>query len=484
MGSNPACPTIGGDPISVRDSPILPSVFRVSPAEGHSRVRWRLFLSTALGSYLVTANISTMNVAFPGLEASFAEATRGTLTWVLNSYTIAFAALLIPAGRLADRFGRRQLFWAGLAIFGGSSVLVGAAPNLAFVISARTLQGVGGALVTPSSLGLLLADTPSSLRTTTVAKWGAITALGVATGPSVGALIIDATSWRWAFLLLPVACFAAYGCGRGHLPDTEVNKQSPFPDVWGAFLLAAAMALLAFSIVQVRPWGLLSLGVQTSFALGLLIFFGVISRSRGHVAAAIPLELFKIRTFVWANVATLIQSFSLSASLLVNILWLTEGWRYSIATAGLATTASPLLVALLAPVAGRYGSYLGIRRFAIPGSLAWGVGNLLYVLLITERPAWLFVYLPISLLVGVGVATTFPLVSAAAVIDVGPSDYAVAGAILQVARQFGATIGVASLISLVGESAELNAYKAAWLVVAISGGVSAIALIFVGDTRR
>ena len=112
------------------------------------------------------------------------------------------------------------------------------------------------------------------------------------------------------------------------------------------------------------------------------------------------------------------------------------------------------------------------------------MGNLLYVVLITEHPAWLSVYLPISLLVGVGVATTFPLVTAAAVIDVGPSDYAVAGAILQVARQFGATIGVASLISLVGESAELNAYKAAWLVVAISGGVSAIALIFVGDTRR
>ena len=484
MGSNPACPTTGGNP------PFLPgelltlsNVFRVSPIDNPLRAPWRVFISTALGSYLVTANISTMNVAFPGLEASFADASRGALTWVLNSYTIAFAALLIPAGNLADRFGRRQLFWAGLAVFGFASVVIGAAPNLPVVIGARTLQGVGGALVTPSSLGLLLAATPSSHRTRTVAKWGAITALGIATGPSLGALIIDATNWRWAFLILPAACVAAYGCGKGHLPDTTINKQLPLPDGWGALLLATSMALIAFSIVQIRPRGF-SFGVQTTFILGLLIFVVVILRSRNHVAPAIPLNLFRIRTFLWANIATLIQSFSLSASLLVNILWLTGGWKYGIATAGLATTASPLLVAVLAPVAGRYGSYLGIRRFAIPGSLAWGVGNLLYVLLITDRPSWLFIWLPISLLVAVGVATTFPLVSAAALVDVGPRDYAVAGAVLQVARQFGATIGVASLISLVGASAELSAYKAAWLVVAISGGVSAITLIFVGDTRR
>jgi hypothetical protein len=243
------------------------------------------------------------------------------------------------------------------------------------------------------------------------------------------------------------------------------------------------MALIAFSIVQIRPWGV-SFGVQTAFILGVLIFVVVILRSRNHGAPAVPLKLFRIQTFLWANIATLIQSFSLSASLLVNILWLTGGWEYSIAMAGLATTASPLLVAILAPVAGRYGSYLGIRRFAIPGALAWGIGHLLYVILITDRPSWLFIWLPVSLLIAVGVATTFPLVSAAALVDVGPSDYAVAGAVLQVARQFGATIGVASLISLVGNSAELGAYKAAWLVMAISGGVSAITLIFVGDTRR
>lgn len=101
-----------------------------------------------------------MNVAFPDLERTFADTSRGSLTWVLNAYTISFAALLIPAGRLADRFGRRLIFMTGLFLFALSSVLVGAAPNFSVVIAARVAQGVGGALLTPASLGLLLAGTP------------------------------------------------------------------------------------------------------------------------------------------------------------------------------------------------------------------------------------------------------------------------------------------------------------------------------------
>ena len=194
--------------------------------------------------------------------------------------------------------------------------------------------------------------------------------------------------------------------------------------------------------------------------------------------------MFKIRTFRWANVATLAQSGALGASLLVNILWLTEGWGYSILEAGLATLPSPLLVAVLAPWVGRWGSRYGIRRFAIPGALAWAGGQVLYALLVSNEPNWLFMWLPVSLLVGVGVATTFPLISAAAVADIEPANYAVAGAINQIGRQFGATIGVAALITLVGESGNLGSFQSAWLAVGAMGPVAAIATIFVGDTRR
>ncbi|MGB1795946.1 MAG: MFS transporter, partial [Acidimicrobiales bacterium] len=172
MTTNPARPQRSALPAVFH---VAPSALGATPTGDVDQWQTRLvFLSTALGAFLVTANVSTMNVAFPDLEQTYVDTSRGSLTWVLNAYTIAFAALLIPAGRFADRFGRRRVFMIGLAVFALSSILVGAAPNFSVVILARVIQGVGGALLTPASLGLLLAVTPESARMTTVAKWGSL----------------------------------------------------------------------------------------------------------------------------------------------------------------------------------------------------------------------------------------------------------------------------------------------------------------------
>lgn len=474
-----------------------PSVFRVlleadvdpptrAPAETDlaDRRRSRLvFISTALGAFLVTANVSTMNVAFPDLARTFPLSSRGELTWVLNAYTISFAALLIPAGRLADRFGRRQMFMAGLGMFAASSVLVGVAPEFSLVIAARVAQGVAGALIAPSSLGLLLAGTDESARMATVAKWGAVTALGVATGPSIGAFIVDSMGWRWAFLLLPPFCLLAYVVGRGCLPRSATDRDAPLPDVLGATMLAGSMALLAFAIVQIRPWGWGSSGVAISVGASAGLFIVTLMRGRGHVAPALPTHLFALRSLSFANVATMLQAGGMSASMLVNILWLTEGWGYSITEAGLATAPLPIMVAFMAPAVGRLGSRYGVRVFAIPGSFAWALGLLLFALFVTSEPNFLALWLPASAIMAVGVATTFPIVSAAAVSEVGPADFAVAGAINQIGRQVGATVGVAALVTLVGDSGDLASFRQAWIYAAAMGPVSAIAVFFIGPSR-
>lgn len=448
------------------------------------RRRTRLvFLSTALGAFLVTANVSTMNVAFPDLERTFDETSRSALTWVLNAYTISFAALLIPAGRLADRFGRRQIFMIGLSVFALSSVLVGAAPSYGVVIVARSIQGVGGALITPASLGLLLAGTPDSARMATVAKWGSLTALGVATGPAVGALIVDAYGWRWAFLVLPPFCLLAYLTGRNTLPRTVVDRDAPLPDVVGALLLAMSMALLAFAIVQVGPWGLSSAGVYGTAAGSIVLLAATVLKGRRHLAPALPTHLFGIRSLSMANLATAVQAAGLSASLLINILWLTGGWGYSIRTAGLATAPLPILVAFLAPVVGRLGTRHGVRPIAVPGSLCWGAGVLLYALFVTETPNYWGLWLPASVLVALGVATTFPIVSAAAVSEVPRAEFAVGGSLNQIGRQFGATIGVASLITVVGQSGDLDSFRTAWFITAATGPVAAVAVYLIGRTN-
>ena len=470
----------------------LPAVFQVVPSDAATNQatstgevdRWRarlVFLSTALGAFLVTANVSTMNVAFPDLEQTFVDTSRGSLTWVLNAYTIAFAALLIPAGRLADRFGRRHVFMIGLAIFAVSSMLVGAAPNFSIVILARLIQGVGGALLTPASLGLLLAVTPDSARMTTVAKWGSLTALGVATGPAVGSLIVDSYGWRWAFLLLPPFCLLAYLTGKTTLPGNAPNDEAPFPDIVGALLLATSMALLAFSIVQVGPWGWTSPGVVGTLLRSLVLLVLTFVKGLKHKAPAIPTHLFRIQSLNMANLATAIQSAGLSASILVNVLWLTQGWGYSIRTAGLATAPLPLFVACLAPFVGKLGTRYGVRVIAVPGSFSWGIGVLMYALFVTETPNYWGLWLPASLLVAIGVATTFPIISAAAVGEVPPEDFAVGGSLNQVGRQFGATIGVAALITVVGSGVDISAYHNAWFVTAATGPLAALAVFFIRE---
>ena len=470
----------------------LPAVFQVAPSDADTNQAtstgqvdpWRarlVFLSTALGAFLVTANVSTMNVAFPDLEQTFVDTSRGSLTWVLNAYTISFAALLIPAGRLADRFGRRRVFMIGLAIFAVSSMLVGAAPNFSIVILARLIQGVGGALLTPASLGLLLAVTPDSARMTTVAKWGSLTALGVATGPAVGSLIVDSYGWRWAFLLLPPFCLLAYLTGKTTLPGNAPNDEAPFPDIVGALLLATSMALLAFSIVQVGPWGWTSQGVVGTLLLSLVLLVLTFVKGLKHKAPAIPTHLFRIQSLNMANLATAIQSAGLSASILVNVLWLTQGWGYSIRTAGLATAPLPLFVACLAPFVGKLGTRYGVRVIAVPGSFSWGIGVLMYALFVTETPNYWGLWLPASILVAIGVATTFPIISAAAVGEVPPEDFAVGGSLNQVGRQFGATIGVAALITVVGSGVDISAYHNAWFVTAATGPLAALAVFFIRE---
>ena len=367
-------------------------------------------------------------------------------------------------------------------MFAAASMLVGAAPTLGVMIGARIAQGVGGAMITPASLGLLLASTPVAQRTATVARWGSMTALGVAAGPSIGAFIVDAASWRWAFLPLPLFCLASYLFGRGALPDTAVDPDARLPDLAGAIMLAAAMALLSYGIIQMRPWGWSSTGVLASLATALLLTVALVLRARRHPAPALPMNLFPIRSFSAANAATTIQSAALSATLLINVLWLTGGWGYSIFQAGLATLPSPIVVALLAPTMGRLGSRYGVRAIAIPGSLVWTVGVGFYAVFVGEEPNFLLHWLPGALLVAIGISMTFPLVTAAAVSDVPPAQFAVAGGVNNVGRQLGATIGVSALVAIVGDGVHLSSFRHAWMAVALAGPVAAGCLLFIPAT--
>lgn len=425
-----------------------------------------VFAVTVAGAFMVALDLSIVNIAFPSMTRSFASVSTTTLSWVLSSYSVVFGALLLGAGRVVDRSGRKRSFLGGLAIFTVGSAACAAAPAASLLIAGRVVQAIGAALLMPASLALLLGATPASQRARAVAMWGGISALAVATGPSLGSLLVDTGGWRWAFLVnLPVAAVAAL-VGRRVLTEAAAGGRAP--DLLGVGVVTVAVAALALGITQGSEWGWTTWRVLGAFAAALVLGPLAVARSQTHPAPAIDLAIFRSRTVALANAGTLVYSIGFFAMLLGNVLFLTSVWEYSTLRAGLAITPGPLVVAALSSTTGRWASRYGYRPVLVAGSLLFATGQLLIILRVGTTPSYLLDWLPSALLVGLGVAFTFPVLSAAAVSGLPTEKFGVGGAINQTSRQLGAVLGVALLVSIIGApattAAALEAFRHAWLL--------------------
>ncbi|MGP0110346.1 MAG: DHA2 family efflux MFS transporter permease subunit [Acidimicrobiales bacterium] len=420
-------------------------------ASRQARRRLRVvFLVTALGAFMASLDLSIVNVAFPALERSFPHDAQASLAWVITGYGIVFGALLVVAGRTADRLGSRRVFFAGLAIFCLGSALAGLAPSVPLLVAGRLVQGVGAAALLPSSLGLLLAAFPSERRSQIVALWGGIGALAVATGPSLGAVLITGFGWRAAFYVnLPIG-LVAWLVGRNVLPTLLGDTTRSSPDYPGVVLLSGALAALVLAISEGPGWGWFSGWIIASLATALGLGAGFLRRSARHAEPVLDLTLFRSRSFTVANAAALFYAMGFFAMLLGNILFLTSVWHYSILRAGLAVTPGPLVVAVVSGPAGKMAGRYGFRRVLLTGFVVFTAGLVWYATRVGLRPEYLSIWLPGTLVVGLGIGLTFPVLSAAAVSSLHPERFAVGSAVNQTARQVGGALGIALLVVILG----------------------------------
>ncbi len=324
-------------------------------------------------------DLSIVNVAFPALERAFPHDTAASLSWVLTGYAIVFGSLLVVAGRTADRVGSRRVFFFGLGVFCFGSLLCGVAPSVVTLIIGRIVQGVGASAVLPSSLGLLLGAYPKERRSQIVSLWGGIGALAVATGPSLGALLITGFGWRAAFFVnLPVG-LVAWIAGRRTLERTPGTDSASRPDYPGVAFLSLALGGLVLAISEGPTWGWSNGRVVAGFAGGVVLLVIFLVRSRRHPEPVLDLTLFRARSFSVANTAAFLYSMGFFAMLLGNILFLTSVWHYSILRAGLAVTPGPLVVAVVSGSAGKLAARVGFRRVLTVGFVVFALGVLWYV---------------------------------------------------------------------------------------------------------
>lgn len=439
------------------------------------QIPWSVFAATVAGAFVVALDLSIVNVAFPSIRTSFTEASTTQLSWVLSAYSVVFGALLLGAGRIADRSGRRRWFLRGVGVFTLGSLLCGIATSPWMLIGGRVVQAVGAALLMPASLALLLDATAAPLRAQAVAMWGGISALAVATGPSLGAVLIDSGGWRWAFFInLPVLAVVSVATRR---VVRESVVGGPPPDLVGVVLLSLAVASLALGITQTDAWGWTSPAVLGALAASAVLGMVAVQRARVHAAPAIDLTLFENRTVALANAATVAYAVGFFAMLLANVLFLTSVWGYSTLRAGLAITPGPLVVAALSRSTGALAARIGYRPVLVAGSLVFAAAQLWSVLLMPVEPDFLGRWLPASLLTGLGVALTFPVLSAAAVAGLPPDRFGIGGAVNQTARQMGAVLGVALLVAILGTPASpdeaLDGFRDAWLLTTVASLLSA-----------
>ncbi|HXK14098.1 MAG TPA: DHA2 family efflux MFS transporter permease subunit [Gaiellaceae bacterium] len=431
------------------------------------------------GVVLVTLDLFIVNLAFPSIERSFGGTSLSSLSWVLNAYAIVFAALLIPAGRYADRTSRKSGFLLGVAIFTVASAFCAAANGVEFLVAARILQAVGAALLMPSSLGLLLAAYPPERRAGAVRIWAATSGVAAALGPVLGGLLV-AVDWRWIFLVnLPVG-IAALIAGRRFLPAVP-RIPEPRPDLFGAFVLMIGSAALTLGLVKAPDWGWSGGRTLVSLGAGLALLAYFVLRSARHSSPIIELDLFRVRAFAVSSLAMFLFSAAFAGNLLSVLVWAQTAWGWSPLRTGVAFLPGPLMVPLFAIGAGKVAHRVGPGALATLGCLSFSAGTLLYASRIGLEPNYLTAMLPGALLVGTGVGLTLPTLTATAAGSLPPQRFATGSAVITMARQVGFTVGVAVLIAVLAKpltpADRLVAFHHGWEVVAGIGLLGAAAAV-------
>ncbi len=428
-----------------------------SAATPAARSPWPVFWVSSIAVFLVSLDTTMLYAVFDSLRAGFTDATPAGLSWVLNAYTVVYAALLIPAGGLADAHGRKKVFLAGVAIFLGASAACGLAHTVGWLIVARVAQAVGAALLTPASLSTVLAAFPREKRAVVVASWGAVGAVAAAVGPSLGSLMADRFGWPWAFYInLPLGAVSLWK-GAQILTEARIPDARRHVDVVGMALLIAGVGAITLSIVEAGSPRWSATDHVLAVLGGIVVIAAFVGWARVAKAPLVDLALFRNRTYRFANLATFTYGTAFAMMFFTFFFYMRAVWHYSLPQAGLAIAPGPLLVAPVAVLSGRLAARFGHRPLLVGGALVYGSSGLWYLLVPGVEPAYLTHWLPGLLLAGVGTGMTLPSLSAAAVNRLPLDQYAVGSAVNQATRQIGAVIGVALTVLLLGHGTLVRA---------------------------
>jgi EmrB/QacA subfamily drug resistance transporter len=410
------------------------------------RLRFTI-ISTILGSVVVFLDATVVNVALPAISDDL-NVGLADQQWIVEAYLLAMVALLLVGGSLGDQFGRRRIFIIGLGLFGITSVLCGIAPSSGFLIAARGLQGLAGALLVPGSLAILAATFEGAERGRAVGTWTAWTGIATVVGPAGGGALVEAFSWRAIFLinvpLILLTMWMAHRCVEESV-DPDADRHI---DWFGIAFSAVGLGLPVYALIEqpTKGWG--DPMVYGSLIAGVAIFaFFLVWESRFR-HAMLDLKLFKVRNFAITNIETLVVYAGLIGAFFFITLFLQQTAGYSPIAAGLATTPVSLILFVLSPRFGKIATGIGPRVPMSLGPIVGGVG-LLLLMRVSADPNYLTEVLPAILVFGIGLSATVAPLTATALNSVEERHVGIASGINNGVSRVAGLLAIAVLGALI-----------------------------------
>lgn len=430
------------------------------------RIQMLTLISVCVGYFIVVLDATIVNVALPAIQ-SHLGASISELQWIVDSYVLVFACLLLTAGALGDRFGARQVFLVGVALFAVASSLCGVAPTIVILIAARVIQGIGAALIIPATLALVNDAYPDpAARALAVSIWGAISSLGLALGPLIGGMLVDTLGWRSIFLVnVPFALVGIVVAWRFIKPSTCGKERGL--DLGAQFLAIVTLAALTAACIEGKTLGWSSPFILGTFLVSMIGLVAFLLLERRVPAPMLPLKLFADPTFAATNVAGLLLNFGFYGQIFILSLFFQQARGLSSLTTGVAFLPLAGSASLASALVSRFASHTSPRTPITCGLLLSGIGSL--GLLLTTTTGSLLLVECFLFLIGSGVGLAGPQLITAMLLHTPQGRAGIAGGVLNAARQTGGALGVALLGLFVSQDHPVELLNGLHIAVVIAG---------------
>jgi EmrB/QacA subfamily drug resistance transporter len=408
--------------------------------------KWWTLGAMCFALFMIMLDNTVVNVALPSIRDDLGIGIS-ELEWVVNAYALTFGVLLLTGGKLADMLGRRAIFVTGLVIFTAASLACGLASSADVLIAARTVQGIGAALMNPATLSIITATFPPRQRGMAIGIWAGVSALALAIGPLVGGLLTEKIHWSWIFFInVPIGVLGVFAA-RIFIDETKDTSAEQRLDLPGLVTSAVGLFALTFGLIETNHRAWTSTLVLSMFALAAVALAAFVVLELRQRVPMLDLTLFRDRTFAGANAAMLLVGLAMFGIFFFNSLFLQNILGFSAIETGASFLPMTVLIILVAPAAGKLSDHYGPRWLMGGGMVLLAISLLLFGRLEADSTFWGL--LPGLLVGGVGMAITMAPTTSAAMGSVPIAKAGVGSAVINSMRQVGGSVGIAVMGALV-----------------------------------